>query len=110
MARESTPTTMCAPERQVDIHARAEADEADAFAGADQRALVREAHDPPGDEACDLHHAKPPGRRIDDDAVALIVLARLVEIGAEEQPGVIDDLGDAALDRARDSRGNRRPT
>ena len=60
---------------------------------------MREAHDPPGDEACDLHHAEPPGRRVDDDAVALVVLARLVEIGAEEEPRVIDDLGDAALDR-----------
>ena len=50
-------------------------------------------------EARDLHHAEPPGRRVDDDAVALVVLARLVEVGAEEKAGVIDDLGDPAFDR-----------
>src|ERR1700728_809223 len=82
--------------RQVDVDARAEADEADALAGGEQRALMGEAHDPPGDQAGDLDHAKPPGWRVDDDAVALVVLARLVEVGVEEQTGMIDDLSDAA--------------
>ena len=66
---------------------------------AQQRALVGETDDPPGDEARDLHDAKSPGWRIDHDAVALVVFARLVEVGVEEEAGVIDDLRDAALDR-----------
>ena len=40
-----------------------------------------------------------PERALDDDAVALVVLARLVEIGVEEKAGVIGDALDAALDR-----------
>src|ERR1700748_2300512 len=66
--------------RQVDVDPRAEADEADALAGCKQRALMGEAHDPPGDQAGDLDHPKPSGWRVDDDAVALVVFARLVEV------------------------------
>src|SRR5580658_1258502 len=85
--------------REIDVDARAEADQPDALAGGEQRALVGETDDPPGDEAGDLDNAKSPRRRIDHDAVALIVLARLVEVGAHEQAGAIDDLSDAPLDR-----------
>ena len=38
--------------------------------------------------------------RCDDEGVALVVLARLVEIGAEEFAGAIDDALDAPGDRA----------
>src|SRR5271155_3008743 len=85
--------------REIDIHPRTEADEANALARAQERAFVSETNDPPGDEARDLHDAKSPGRRIDHDAVALIVLARLVEVGVEEEARMIDDLRDTALDR-----------
>src|ERR1700730_14302685 len=42
---------------QVDVHARAEADHADALAGADARALAHETHNPARDQPRDLHHA-----------------------------------------------------
>ena len=67
--------------------------------GVRERAFVREADDPSRDEAGDLDDAEATRGRIDDDAVALVVLARLVEVGVEEQTGMIDDLRDAALDR-----------
>ena len=97
--RESTPTTICAAAREIDVDARAETNEADALAGGQQRAFVSEAHDPSRDEAGDLDDAEPPRGGIDGDAVALVVLARLVQVGVEEQTRMIDDLRDAALHR-----------
>ena len=73
--------------RQVDVDARAEADEADALARRKQRALVRETHDPPGDQAGDLHHAKPPGRGVDDDAVAPLSWLALSRSALRKRPG-----------------------
>ena len=97
--RESTPTTICAAGREIDVDARAETNEADALAGGQQRAFVSEAHDPSRDEAGDLDDAEPSRGGIDGDAVALVVLARLVQVGVEEQTRMIDDLRDAALHR-----------
>ena len=85
--------------RKIDVDARAEADEADALAGAHLHALAGEADDAASDQTRDLHDAEPSGRRVDDDAVAFVVFARLVEIGAEEEPGMIDDALDAPFDR-----------
>ena len=53
-----------------------------------------EADDAAGDEAGDLHHgeAAAVGER-EDEAVALVVLARLVEGGVEEAAGVVGDAG-----------------
>src|SRR5579872_6592220 len=84
--------------RQIDVDARAEADEADALACGKKGARMSEAHDPPSDQACDLDDAEPADGRVNDDAVAFVVLARLVEVSVEEEARVIDDLGDAAFD------------
>ena len=43
--------------RQIDVDARAEPDHADAVAGRDRLPLLHEGHDPPRDQAGDLHHA-----------------------------------------------------
>ena len=82
---------MRAPSRQIDVDPRAEADEAEAIASAEMRALVREADDAARDQAGDLHDAERAGRVLDHHAVALIVFARLVEIGAEKGAGMIGD-------------------
>src|SRR5208283_2019288 len=76
-----------------------EADEADALARAYPRALLSEADDPSRDQAGDLHDAKLPRGRVDDDAVAFVVLTRLVEIRVEEEARMINNPLDAALDR-----------
>ena len=62
---------------------------------------LHEADDAPRDQAGDLHHARRGafGRR-DDKRIALVVVARLVEIGVEELARLIDDALDAAGDRA----------
>src|SRR5208283_1915541 len=67
--------------RQVDIDARAETDEPEAFADAEALALLDEGHDAPRDHPGDLHYAEAPERGVDDHAVAFIILAGLVEIG-----------------------------
>ena len=48
---------------QVDVDARAEADQAEAVAGAEMRALLDEADDAPRDQAGDLHDAEGARRR-----------------------------------------------
>src|SRR5262249_59178206 len=70
--------------RQIDVNARAETDHADALARTDVLALAHERHDAPRDEAPDLHHADAPARAGDDEAVAFVFLARLVEVGVDE--------------------------
>ena len=88
---------------QVDVDARAEADEAECVR---RRPIVApscdEADDAPRDQARDLHDAEAPAGAVDDDAVAFVVLARLVEVGVEEQPRLVGDAGDACRRPARD--------
>src|ERR1700693_575867 len=79
------------PFRQVDVAPRTEADHADALAGADLLPFAHEGDDAPGDEAGDLHHADAPARTGNEQTIALVVLARLVEIGVEEFAGAIGD-------------------
>src|SRR5215831_15695666 len=81
---------------QVDVHARAEADHADALARADGRALAHETHNPARNEPRNLHHADANPAARDDEAIALVVLARLVEVGVEEGAMVIDHALDLA--------------
>ena len=77
-------------------------------AGAEFAALADEAHDAACDEARDLHHGDAlAGRGRNDEGVALVVLAGLVEIGAEEGAGAVDDALDAARRPDCGSRGNR---
>ena len=49
--------------RQIDVEARAEADHADALAGADGGALAHEADDAARDQPGDLHDADAAARR-----------------------------------------------
>ena len=69
----------------INIHARAEADKPETVADANALALVDEGHDATGDKTGDLHDAEAPLRRFDDEAVAFIVFAGLVEVGVDEQ-------------------------
>ena len=93
--------------RQVDIDARAEADHADALAGADAGALAHEADDAPRHQAGDLHHADARAAGRDHERVALVVLARLVEVGVDEGAGVVDDLARCGRRPGCGSRGSR---
>src|SRR5262245_48403871 len=86
--------------RQIDIDARAEADHADALAGPDTCAFAREGDDAPGNQACDLHDNDARRAGTDDEGVALVVLARLIEVGVDESARLVDDLLDPAGDGA----------
>ena len=93
---------------EVDVEPRAEPDHADALAGADRGALAHERHDAPRDEAGDLDDADPGAAGgADQEAVALVVLARLVEVGVEEEAGAVGDALDAAGRPGCGSRGSR---
>ena len=86
--------------RQVDVEARAEADQAEALAGLEPGAFTDEAYDAPCDETGDLHHREAAAvGKLDDEAVALVGLAGLVEGGAHEAAGVVGDAGHAAGER-----------
>src|SRR5262245_11568687 len=82
--------------RQIDIHARAEANEANALSGPDALALVDEGDDAAGDEPGDLHDgdlgAVGGG---DHGGAALVELACLVGRGIEETALHVDGPGDA---------------
>src|SRR5215470_19544177 len=82
---------------QVDVDPRAEPDHADALPGGDGRALLYEGHDAARHQAGDLDHPDlDTSRSRDDEAVALVVLARLVEIRIDESPGAVRHALDAA--------------
>src|SRR5450759_3170346 len=85
---------------EIDVEARAEADHAEALAGADRLALAHEADDAARHQAGDLHHGDARAGGGDHQRIALIVGARLVEVGVEELAWLIDDFLDAAGDRA----------
>src|SRR6201996_5678337 len=83
---------------QKDVKARAETDQPEAFACADGLPFPHERHDAPRHKTGDLDHADAPVRGRDDQRVALIVLARLVELRIDEGAGPICD----AIDPPRD--------
>src|SRR5690606_1571494 len=85
--------------RQVDVDARAEADQADPLAGVDLAVLRDEADAAARHAPGDLHEGDLAGRRIENEAVALIVLAGLVELGIEKLAGAIGYAADAAAHR-----------
>src|SRR5882672_265230 len=82
--------------RQVDIDARAEPDHADALAGTHARALAREGDNAPCDQSCDLHDDDARRAGADEEGIAFVVLARLVEVGVDEGARLVDDLLDPA--------------
>src|SRR5579872_140924 len=85
--------------RQIDVDARTEPDQAETIAGAKTRAFIDEANNPPRNEAGDLHHAEDAGLSFDDETIALIILAGLVEIRVEKKTRLVSDLGDPSGDR-----------
>src|ERR1700751_463891 len=86
---------------EVYVDTRSEADHADTLAGAKAVTFTREANDPARDQAGDLNDGKALAAAGDDDeSVSLVVLARFVEVGADEFAGAIDDALDASGDRA----------
>ncbi len=94
---------------QIDVDAGAEADHADALTGGDRLAFAHERHDAPRHQTRDLNDGDARGRSAVAMTKALrsLSLARLVEIGAEEFAGAIDDALDAAGDAGCGSRGSR---
>src|SRR5262249_866616 len=88
------------PLGQVDVDARAEADHADALADADGCALAHETDNSARDQTCDLHHADATPVARDEEAIALVVLARLVEVGVEEGAMMVDHALDLPRERA----------
>src|SRR5688500_9761902 len=85
---------------QIDVDPASEADQADPLAGLDAVAFADERQDPAGDQAGDLGEADLHAvGTLDDEMLALIVLARLVEVGVEEFARHIGDAADAAADR-----------
>src|SRR5690606_30668745 len=86
--------------RQINIHARAEANQPEALTDADRIAFACESHNASGYQPCDLHDTDLSARRHHDDETAPFVLfARLVELSIEE--------GARHVDRARDAASNR---
>ena len=79
---------------KIDVDPAAEADQADPLAGGDLVAFLDERHDAARDQAGDLGEADlQPILALDQEMLALIVLARLVEVGIEE---LARDIGDRA--------------
>src|SRR5690606_35652800 len=82
---------------QIDVDPAAEADQADALAGGDAVPRLDPGHDPPRDQPGDLGEGDLRAIvRLDQDVLALIVLARLVEVGIEKLAGDVDDAPDRA--------------
>src|SRR5258708_28413780 len=86
--------------RQIDIHARAEANHADALASCHCCTLAHETHNSSRDQTRDLHHTDVAPVARDEQTVALVALARLVEVGADERAGMIDHALDRSAERA----------
>src|SRR4029077_18525048 len=71
--------------RQVDIDARAEADEPVALSPLPPCPLVKIAENPPCDESCDLHAGDVlPAARLQPQSVPFVLQRGLVERGIEE--------------------------
>src|SRR5690349_21110190 len=86
--------------RQVDVHARAEADEPVALAALQLGPRTHVAEDSPGDEAGDLHAGTLPAPwSLQPERVALVIERRLVERRVEEAPREVPALLDRAVDR-----------
>src|ERR1043166_3086977 len=82
--------------RQIDIDARAKPDHSDAFARAHACALTNESDNPARDQAGDLHHGNAIRASRNDEGVAFVVLARLVEIRIDKGPRLVNDFLDPA--------------
>ncbi len=82
-----------ASQRQVHVHARAEADEAVALTALERGARVDVAEDPARDQAGDLHAGDAlPVAGFDPQGIPFVLQRRLVQRGVEERPGVVPAL------------------
>src|SRR4029078_8507592 len=89
------------PGGQIDVDPAAEADQADALTRFDDIAFLDERQDSPRNQPGDLGEADASAvRSLDQEMLALIVLARLVEVGVNELARHVGD----ALDSPRDRR------
>ena len=95
----SRPTTICAPAGQIDVDARAEADEAEPVAGGQMRALVGEADDAARDQAGDLHHAERPGGVSITTPLRSLSSLALSRSALRNSAGMVGDPLDPPLDR-----------
>ncbi len=84
---------------QVHVEPRAETDQPDALASADVRIGLDETDDTAGHKAGHLDDADRTVGAVDHQAVALVLAARLVEIGIEEFARPMLDAGDLAAHR-----------
>src|SRR5690606_19337755 len=87
------------PGWQIDIHAGAETDEAEALSHRNLTRRLGPAKDAPGHETGNLHHGDWTVRTFDNQTVALVLGACLVEIRVQEPPGPIFYQRDASPDR-----------
>ena len=88
------------PRRQVQIGPAAEADKTILVARAHGLSFMHEAKNTTGDQAGDLHDRHvTPVRQADGHSVPLVLLARLVQAGAEEGAVAIGDPCHGAIDR-----------
>src|SRR3954452_5557539 len=86
-------------ERHVDVDAGSEADQPEALAGDELVPRLDEAQDAARVQPRDLHDPDAHARALDHERVALVVLARLVELGVDEKARRIDLRDDTAGDR-----------
>src|SRR3984885_9085717 len=84
---------------EINVEARAETDQPEALTRADRLPFPHERHDAPCHEAGDLGHPDASIRGRDDQRIALVVLARLVEFGVDELARAIGDAIDSSRDR-----------
>src|SRR3989344_1696039 len=85
---------------QIDVDAAAESDQPDPLAGRDILPHADERQDAPRHQPGDLGKADAyPVAALDDEMLAFILLARLVEVGVEEFSRDIDDLAQRPRDR-----------
>src|SRR5262249_40605007 len=85
---------------EIDVDTRAHRDEAAALAAADDAALAHARHDAARDEPGNLHHTDARAAAGNDQRIALIVLAGLVEVGIDEFSRRVDHALDAPARRA----------
>src|SRR5690606_29566224 len=70
--------------REVNVHPRTETDQSKTLAGGKRRSGLDPAEDAPSHQTGDLHHGNRPVRTVYDQAIALVLRARLVQLGIEE--------------------------
>src|ERR1700731_3040189 len=84
---------------QVYVEPRSETDQPEALSGGDRLSFANERYDPPRQQAGDLDHADAALWGRDYERIALVVLARLVELGIDEDTRPIRDAVDPSRHR-----------